>query len=387
MKKKPFVVCLFLVLVSILLSVRVLAHPGKTDGDGGHTNHDTDEYHYHHGYPEHNHYDMDGDGDIDCPYDFVDKTGQNSGSSGGSSSGSGKTYESSTSVKKEDNGTDLRISLVLISLWHLGVGIGFILLCCFVLFPVFLFVWNGIRYVVELIFSKVREEILNRITLAIIVTILLVLFFTFLFVPIVNYLDANVNMLAAVLILVLVVIILGIFAIVRKVNQKESAIHLAKEKGYEIELLKEKLASQNREIQSFKASKTAAEEANTKLEATARMLYAKNDVLEAKLNKLQKLFDLQRPQIPGLPDDVYLVHGNVPAKGEVTEQRPFGDLTVYITNHGKNYHTRPYCGGRDSLHPVHAYDIIGKRIPCKMCGFSAPEEIPDWYLNWKSNAK
>lgn len=56
------------------LTLCVKAHPGRTDGKGGHTNRSTGEYHYHHGYSPHDHYDMDGDGDIDCPYDFKDKT-------------------------------------------------------------------------------------------------------------------------------------------------------------------------------------------------------------------------------------------------------------------------------------------------------------------------
>lgn len=74
---------LFLLLaLSLCLSLHVtaLAHPGNTsDDDGGHIDNSTGEYHYHHGYPAHSHYDMDGDGEIDCPYDFIDKTGQNSG--------------------------------------------------------------------------------------------------------------------------------------------------------------------------------------------------------------------------------------------------------------------------------------------------------------------
>lgn len=59
-----------LIAIALFLSLSVVAyaHPGGTDSDGGHTNHDTGEYHYHHGYPEHQHYDIDGDGDLDCPY-------------------------------------------------------------------------------------------------------------------------------------------------------------------------------------------------------------------------------------------------------------------------------------------------------------------------------
>jgi hypothetical protein len=58
-----------------------MAHPGKTDNNGGHTDSSTGEYHYHHGYPAHDHYDMNGDGIKDCPYNFDDKTGYNTGNS------------------------------------------------------------------------------------------------------------------------------------------------------------------------------------------------------------------------------------------------------------------------------------------------------------------
>ncbi len=71
------------------------AHPGKTDVNGGHYDRETGEYHYHHGHPAHDHYDIDGDGIIDCPYNFVDKTGQNSGSS---SSGSKRSTSYTTAL-------------------------------------------------------------------------------------------------------------------------------------------------------------------------------------------------------------------------------------------------------------------------------------------------
>lgn len=55
-----FILCL-LALISLPLSV--IAHSGRTDSNGGHTNHSTGEYHYHHGHPAHQH--EDGY----CPYD------------------------------------------------------------------------------------------------------------------------------------------------------------------------------------------------------------------------------------------------------------------------------------------------------------------------------
>lgn len=53
---------LFVVII-VFISIGVLFHPGRTDEDGGHTDHSTGEYHYHHGYPAHQH--PDGK----CPYE------------------------------------------------------------------------------------------------------------------------------------------------------------------------------------------------------------------------------------------------------------------------------------------------------------------------------
>lgn len=76
----------FILVLLILVSATVYAHPGRTDGNGGHTNHSTGEYHYHHGYSEHQHYDMDGDGIADCLYNFKDNTAHKESSSSSSSS-------------------------------------------------------------------------------------------------------------------------------------------------------------------------------------------------------------------------------------------------------------------------------------------------------------
>lgn len=80
MKSKSLIICFAVCLISLLV-VTVFAHPGRTDGKGGHTDHSTGEYHYHHGYSAHDHYDMDGDGVVDCPYDFDDKTDHSSNES------------------------------------------------------------------------------------------------------------------------------------------------------------------------------------------------------------------------------------------------------------------------------------------------------------------
>ena len=90
---------MFFVLISMLCLV-VSAHTGGTDAKGGHRDHSTGEYHYHHGYPAHQH--TNGQ----CPYDFVDKSGQNSSSNGSSNN---------TPNAKEENRTDMETTLL-----HLG---------------------------------------------------------------------------------------------------------------------------------------------------------------------------------------------------------------------------------------------------------------------------
>lgn len=104
MKNRLYALSIIVMLTIILWSVtfKVNAHPGRTDGNGGHTNRSTGEYHYHHGQPAHDHYDIDGDGDIDCPYDFKDNAEHQSDSAG----------TISNSVKKGE-----------VSFWHKLVSI------------------------------------------------------------------------------------------------------------------------------------------------------------------------------------------------------------------------------------------------------------------------
>ena len=81
MRRITLSICFVVSLICLLIGT-VFAHPGRTDSNGGHTDHSTGEYHYHHGYSAHDHYDMNGDGVVDCPYDFDDKTNHDSGDYG-----------------------------------------------------------------------------------------------------------------------------------------------------------------------------------------------------------------------------------------------------------------------------------------------------------------
>lgn len=62
------IIPLFTLLIILVFSSMVYAHPGRTDENGGHYDRSTGEYHYHHGYPAHQH-----ENGV-CPYDFNDNT-------------------------------------------------------------------------------------------------------------------------------------------------------------------------------------------------------------------------------------------------------------------------------------------------------------------------
>lgn len=107
------------ILVSALLLLFLLplptasAHPGRTDGSGGHTDRSTGEYHYHHGYSAHQHTDLDGDGKKDCPYNFKDKTGSSCGSSTSGSKSKNASDTQKTSLANRPVNKALGILMVL----------------------------------------------------------------------------------------------------------------------------------------------------------------------------------------------------------------------------------------------------------------------------------
>lgn len=126
MRKQTFSLSLCLLTV-VILAAPAFAHSGRTDSQGGHTNHSTGEYHYHHGYPAHQH-----DNGI-CPYDFDDKTGQNSGvesnnanKSDGSTSAAAKV-KTETSEEKQSSSPILLVSVVGIFLFLIFKYIKYIL--------------------------------------------------------------------------------------------------------------------------------------------------------------------------------------------------------------------------------------------------------------------
>lgn len=140
MKKKIIAIFVIALMVTVIPLV-VKAHPGRTDGRGGHANHSTGEYHYHHGYSAHDHYDMDGDGDIDCPYDFKDKTDRSSYSSNRADS----TIETTEPDTVDDHSGNRQISLVDIMvaiLEQLPIAIGAWLSSSYFLFYIFCLIFG-----------------------------------------------------------------------------------------------------------------------------------------------------------------------------------------------------------------------------------------------------
>ena len=116
MKYARILTSLFVVLS---IATTVSAHPGRTDSMGGHYDRSTGEYHYHHGYPAHQH-----TGGV-CPYDFDDKTGQNSGgASAGKREDAPKKEEQVEKKSEKKDGIFSKIGLAVIS----GFAVLYILL-------------------------------------------------------------------------------------------------------------------------------------------------------------------------------------------------------------------------------------------------------------------
>lgn len=108
---KNFFRLFFLVFLCFtpILSPFAFAHSGGTDSQGGHNS--ANGYHYHHGYPAHQH-----ENGI-CPYNFDDKTGQNSGSSssGSSDSGQNTSYNSSNAYTEAKSRSHILPVLIFLS--------------------------------------------------------------------------------------------------------------------------------------------------------------------------------------------------------------------------------------------------------------------------------
>ncbi len=85
--------------------------------------------------------------------------------------------------------------------------------------------------------------------------------------------------------------------------------------------------------------------------------------------------------IVGAPIDVSIdSHGGV-VQGLATKEKPYGELTVYVSSSGYRYHKNPRCGSAYGLLPVNKYHAMLRGYSaCGRCMSKAERlPVPDWY--------
>lgn len=334
----------WLILILVLFTVSCLpicafAHPGNTNDDGGHYDRSTGEYHYHHGYPAHDHYDMDGDGIIDCPYDFDDKTGENSGSS---SSGGGHSY--SYSAPEET-----------------------------------------IHWIPETIY-RVPETSESKPAPT---------------EPKREVVTGNMGAIyTAVVMFVVGAIVMAVQASSHR-DEKNRLETLNQEKTLENQRLNRELSKANsihesdeKIISSLQAEVSRLSGADRKCE-TYKERY--DTLLEVVRRKNQGVvldeYSIQAPVSKeildklnckiDIPEHTFFTEEGLPVFLDRHSRYPYGEYTVFTVPNGSIYHADSYCAGYKAQ-PIHLfYTIIqGKRI-CKKCAnqLRVPNVIPDWYFD------
>lgn len=309
----------------LLLPIIVYAHPGQTDGNGGHYDRSTGEYHYHHGYPEHDHHDMDGDGNLDCPYDFIDATNNRSGSSS-SSDTVRNNYSSAKSTAEtvviyQDREVIKEIPYVPKLIKWILAGMGFL---CLYLFKS----------------RQIDKEDIERLEKT------------------VKWQEEE------------------------KAKLKEHFEAEAKKTednyGNRISQLKSDHSSQIQRVISEKSDviESLCEE-NRLLKQDLHSVISTIPVGEAYFPDSsytgQTLYKIEIPQ------DVYFINDNVPVRGIVTKYHPFGDYTMFTSKNSSVYHDNEYCGTSFKMEPVHLFEVMGRKRSCLRCGKPHGDEPPEWY--------
>ncbi len=334
--RKMSMVITVITMMVMLLSITTYAHPGGTNAAGGHRDSSTGEFHYHHGYSAHQHYDMDGDGSKDCPYNFIDNTKTSSSSSKSSDSNS-KTSTKNTATTptpqiqtrtetKEDNSSDMKLLY-----WGL---------------PIIAALTSGL-----LVRNYYRKQLKRK-----------------------------------------------------RNNAGSSWICLTpviQEYTDKIDHLEETLDSVNHDSQTLRKEKESLEEKIAELTHDNRILSHQNETLSAHLSSLLGIIYQKVPLIEcyldmsefsqydvtsiEIPNDIYFIKGLIPVKGIITEDRPYGDFTVYVAERGTVCHANPHCGS-SFLKAQHLYDVCtSHRMPCSRCGhrLHLVSDSPKWYKEIK----
>lgn len=355
----------------LLLHIFVLtasAHTGRTDSNGGHYDWSTGEYHYHHGYPAHDHFDMDGDGIVDCPYDFDDRTGENSGSSSGSSGGNAgidawNEYKRNNPIDSQE-GSDKK--------YYDGYRKGYD---------------EGYSSGYEEGFQSGADEKVPSWMLILSLVILAILFFVN------RSLRSNTKQL-----------IKSQEKMEKDLSDKNSALQMLTSEvdaanravdDARKEAHKKILAAEIRAEDLEKSSKKAMDEALRKMQLWAYNYKKRCDSLLISQNPKACISDNSIPlvwvnggSLPSstsspihIPENVTFAIDGYPILGEQTVGKPYGDYTAFIYERGKVYHMEKFCGNGYGEKTVHLFDVIEKRQPCAKCGrrYGVETEVPKWY--------
>lgn len=315
--RKLLIIAAFL----LLFPITVYAHPGKTDGSGGHYNRSTGEYHYHHGYSEHDHYDMDGDGDSDCPHDFNVATN----SSGWSTVSSDTPYNSYNSEKSTVEAMvvyqDKKVPYVpkLIK-WILG----FLVILCIYLF----------------LSRRTDKEDIKRLEKT------------------VEWQEEEKDKL--------------------KAHFETEAKKAAENYGNRISQLNKEHLAHVQEVVSEKAVIIESlREENRALKQDLCSVISDIPVGEVFYpnpgNPDKKLYKIT------IPDDVYFIEKDIPVKGVITSYKPYGDYTVFVTKSSTIYHGLKNCSGSFGMEPMHLFEAMRIKRSCLRCGNPHENAPPEWY--------
>lgn len=326
---------LLLIIAVFVLTVPVFAHPGDTDSTGGHYDRSTGEYHYHHGYEAHQHTDLDGDGDRDCPYDFADKTGQNSGTS------SNRALSSSTETE-----SDYRRGYEAGK--NAGYDDGFDDGKTF-----------GQTAAEKRGYEKGRSDGYSS-----------------------GYSDARLLGIAGVVVSALICWLLLRWknrelsdlrsSHARKVRSRDK---LLQERDLAIDALQKRLADAEAE---HRAQIERLSEASPDPEQAERLL-AQSRLMDY----IRRHDPLGRAKI-AFPPELRITDDGRLYWGDLAPDKPHGDATVYVTPYGGQcWHCRRGCSG--STQPMFVFEAMRKHRPCGRC-VPAPYrtmQVPEWYREFQ----
>ena len=321
-----------------LIPIHANAHPGSTDGRGGHYDRSTGEYHYHHGFSAHNHYDMDGDGIDDCPYNFVDKTDtSNRGSNSSEDTDSGINYSRPSMQPSETKEIEENDSKKVVAIkekkkmppwgyWVIGILV---------------------------LIAAVQHWLIRSLS---------------------SDIDSHIN---------------SIHSISKEKQEIEADFKKFQEestkdrKTLEDQLHKSEVRANgqiiSRDMQIHKLKQTIE-----LLEAEKKSFYETHPFLKT------EPLSPHNPVSISIPEDVYFTKDNIPVKGIVSDYAPFGDFTVFVSKKGKKFHQDDFCGGAIFMKAVHIYDVLDDHAPCDRCFFLSQyrhQKVPEWYKNIKALQK